>query len=228
MYSTVKNKHKKYFTNQFRKQIITNQIVILVNIILLLTFTLFSKNEQRNIKVLQSEINLTIKGNNSNNNVLSNDFAGEPSQILVNGEVNTSCNKMCWLSNGINNVTIRFGTQLESCKNMFKGLTNIIEIDLSNFDASKVKNMFYMFGDCSNLEKIFFGNINTSLVENMGGLFHGLKKMVSIDVSNFDTSSVTNMLQLFCHCISLKSIDISNFNTSKVENMFIYLLIVMN
>ena len=183
MYSTVKNKHKKYFINQFRKQIVTNQIVILVNIILLLTFTLFSKNEQRNFKVFQSEINLIIKGNNSNNNVLSNDFAGEPSQILVNGEVNTSWNKMCWLSNGINNITIRFGAQLESCKKMFKGLTNIIEIDLSNFETSKVKDMSYMFDNCTNLEKINFGNINTSLVENMKCLFHGLTKIVSFDVA---------------------------------------------
>ena len=220
MYSTVKNKHKKYFINQFRKQIITNQIVILVNIILLLTFSLSIKNEQRNIKVFQSEINLIITGSNSNSNVLSNDFAGEPSQILVNGEVNTSCNKMCWLNNGINNVTIRFGAQLESCKNMFKGLTNIIEIDLSIFDTSKVKDMSYMFDNCTNLEKINFGNINTSLVENMKCLFHGLTKIVSFDVANFDTSSVTNIEKLFCHCNSLKTIDVSNFNTSKVENMF--------
>ena len=157
MYSTVKNKHKKYFINQFRKQIITNQIVILVNIILLLTFSLSIKNEQRNIKVFQSELNLIITGNNSNNNVLSNDFAGEPSQILVNGEVNTSCSKICWLSNGINNVTIRFGAQLESCKNMFKGLTNIIEIDLSNFKTSKVKDMSYMFDNCENLKQLILG-----------------------------------------------------------------------
>ena len=183
MYSTVKNKQKKYFINQFRKKIITNQIVILVNVILLLTFPLSIKNEQRNIKVFQSEINLIITGNNSNSNVLSNDFAGEPSQILVNGEVNTSCNKMCWLSYGINNVTIRFGAQLESFQNMFKGLTNIIEIDLSNFETSKVKDMSYMFDNCTNLEKINFGNINTSLVENMKCLFHGLTKIVSFDVA---------------------------------------------
>ena len=220
MYLTVKNKHKKYFINQFKKKFITNQIVILLNIILLLTFALSNINVLRNIKVFQSEINLIITGNNSNSHVLSNNFAGEPSQILVNGEVNASCNKMCWLSNGINNVTIRFEEQLESCKNMFQGLTNIIEIDLSNFDTSKVKDMSYMFNNCENLEKIIFGNINTSLVENMEYLFHGLKKIISIDVSKFVTSSVTNMEKLFCQCNSLKSIDVSNFNTSKVENMY--------
>ena len=55
---------------------------------------------------------------------------------------------------------------------MFKGLTNIIEIDLSNLDTSKVTNMSYMFVVCSDLGKINFGNINTSLVNNMENLFH--------------------------------------------------------
>ena len=48
---------------------------------------------------------------------------------------------------------------------MFERLTNIIEIDLSNFDASNVRTMQYMFYGCSNLEKIEFGNINTSSLE---------------------------------------------------------------
>ena len=46
-------------------------------------------------------------------------------------------------------------------------LRDIIEIDMSNFDASMVKSMGYMFFQCINLEKINFGNINTSSVENM-------------------------------------------------------------
>ena len=46
--------------------------------------------------------------------------------------------KTCNLVGDKNNITLIFDTQIESCYEMFDGLTNIIEIDLSNFDASKV------------------------------------------------------------------------------------------
>ena len=36
---------------------------------------------------------------------------------------------------------------------MFGDLRNLIEIDLSDFDASKVETMQFMLNGCSNLEK---------------------------------------------------------------------------
>ena len=223
-----KNKHKKYYHIQFIKRkgltkefyYIINLTMLLMIIIILFTLTLSKGNKQRNIKEFKSEINLTINAqSNSDINLLSNDFNINPFQVLVNGIVDSSCSKTCFLKKGINNITIKFEEQLESCKNMFKGLTNIKEIDLSNFDASKVKDMSYMFDGCSNLEKINFGKMKTNLVENMAFLFNDCKKLISIDISNFNTSSVTNMLQMFCYCENVKYINISSkFNTSRVEN----------
>ena len=43
---------------------------------------------------------------------------------------------------------------MTDCSYMFSGCIDIISIDLSSFDSSKVKNMHYMFGKCNNLEKI--------------------------------------------------------------------------
>ena len=63
---------------------------------------------------------------------------------------------------------------------MFERVTSIIEVDLSNFDASKVKSMAYMFFICSNLEKINLGNIDTSSVENMRTLFSCCYSLSSI------------------------------------------------
>ena len=102
---------------------------------------------------------------------------------------------------------------------MFQGLSNLVEIDLSNFDASKVTAMNNMLSSCINLEKINFGKINTSSVQRMDYLFSNSAKLSSIDVSNFDTSSVTKMERMFAGCTSLTSIDVSNFDTKKVENM---------
>ena len=165
-----------------------------------------------------SEIILLLnKGDNQA--ILNNLFPYDPSEILVNGYPGNCYNKICNLTEETNYVTIRFNTNIETCANMFKDLTSIKEIDLSNFDASQVTNMESMFNNCKNLKKIVFGNIITSSVDNMAFLFSECKKLTSIDLSSFDTSSVTNFNLIFSHCEKLKSLDLSNFNTSKATSM---------
>ena len=171
-----------------------------------------------NFTEYKSEINLVIQGP-GNLSILSDSFYLNPSNIIINGNLNLLCNKICYFDNILNNVTIKFDKQLESLENMFKDLNNIIEIDLSKLDTSKATTMASMFENCSNLEKITFGNINTSLVKSMHGLFNNCSKLISLDLSNLDTSSVTDMVEMFSNCKSLRSIDLSKFNTSKVETM---------
>ena len=217
----------KYRHNKYNKLNILNDVFcfivykskLFITIILLFTFVISFENNQRNIKMFQYEIKLLIRGNKSDVNLLSDHFYKEPSIVLVNGVLNSSCKKKCYFENESNNVTIKFEELLDTCEYMFNGLTNINEIDFSNLDTSKVKNMSHMFNGCTNLERIYFGNINTSLVQDMNCVFTDCKKLEFIDLSNFDTSSVTNMRSLFYGCESLKSIDVSKFNTSKVENM---------
>ena len=85
-------------------------------------------------------------------------------------------------------MTLKFEDQINSFKELFKNVTNIIEIDLSNFDSSQVTTMEKMFYGCWHLEKINFKNINTSSVEIMKGLFQDCSSLISIDISNFDTT----------------------------------------
>ena len=114
---------------------------------------------------INSEIHLVIQGDGEQK-LLSNLYSGvAPSEVLVNGIKDDSCSKTCNLEGDRNNITLKFDTLIESCYGMFYFVENMIEIDLSNFDASKVANMGYMFIGCSNLEKIEFGNINTSSLE---------------------------------------------------------------
>ena len=91
--------------------------------------------------------------------------------MIINGNPGICENKICNLNNDLNNITIRFNEEIKTCENMFYDLHNIIEIDLSNFDGSKVTNMHAMFYNCINLKKIIFGNFNTSSVEYMEQLF---------------------------------------------------------
>ena len=170
--------------------------------------------------LLNSEIRLVINGT-IGNNITSNNFKFDHfiSEVIINGISNNYCKKICNLTNDLNNVTIIFNEQILLCESMFEDLENIIEVDLSDFDASKVYNMNKMFLNCTNLKKIIFGNFTTSSVTIMQSTFLGCKSLTSIDLSNFDTSSVTDMKNMFSKCENLKSIDCSSFNTSKVTDM---------
>ena len=101
----------------------------------------------------------------------------------------------------------------------FDGLENILEIDLSNFDTSKVTNMSFMFSSMSHLTTLDLSNFDTSQVTNMNNMFSGMSNLTTLNLSNFDTSQVTNMSNMFYNMSSLTTLDLSNFDTSKVTNM---------
>ena len=173
----------------------------------------------RNLNNYISEIHLVVKGK-GNKQILYSGFNTDPSEVIVNGlSKGDSCKKTCYLEQVINNVTRKFDKIIKSCDNMFYNLENIIEIDLSYFNASEVTDMKGMFNHCKNLEKINFGNINTSSVENMYLLFYNCQKLISIDLSNFDTSKVNNMRSMFNSCTNLKFLDLSNFDTLNVNDI---------
>ena len=104
------------------------------------------------ISIENSEIRLIIQGEGELN-IFNNLFYTNPSEVIVNGISKPLCNKSCEFNKGLNNVTIKFNMLIESCANMFDWRHDIIEIDLSNFDASKVTNMYRMFSDCVNGKK---------------------------------------------------------------------------
>ena len=151
--------------------------------------------------------------------MINDAFYINPSKVFINGIYKESCIRTCDLSLGINNVTLEFDDIINRCDFMFSGLSNITEIDLSNFDSSKVVNMSNMFSYCTKLKKINLWNINTTLVKEMKNLFKNCESLKSIDLSYFDTSSVTNMNYMFQNCKTIKSINASSFNTLNVEDM---------
>ena len=152
-----------------------------MKLLYILSTIFISMHKLRNLNVYQSEIKLVIKGSGYSQ-FLSDDFNTEPDEVIINGEINDSCKKNCIFDNDLNNVTIKFNNQITSCENMFYGLINITEIDLSNFDASHVESMAFMFSQCLGLEKINFGEIDTSSVTLMNNLFQNCTKLTSIDL----------------------------------------------
>ena len=98
-------------------------------------------------------------------------------------------------------------------------IKNILELDLSNFDTSKVANMSHMFNGMRNLTTLNLSNFNTSNVTNMGGMFFSMTNLTTLNLSNFDTSKVTNMGSMFYDISNLTTLNLSNFNTSQVTIM---------
>ena len=100
-----------------------------------------------------SEIHMIIQGQ-GNQSILNNNFYKEPTEVYVNNIKYDACKKSCELPSDLNNITLIFNEEINSCENMFNGLYNIIEIDLSYFDFSLVTNMNSMFRYCYHLQKI--------------------------------------------------------------------------
>ena len=102
---------------------------------------------------------------------------------------------------------------------MFSNMTNLTSLNLSSFDTSKVMNMYSMFSGMTNLTTLNLSNFDTSKVMNMYGMFSGMRNLTTLDLSNFDTSKVMEMRYMFSGMSSLTTLNLSNFNTSQVTNM---------
>ena len=107
----------------------------------------------------------------------------------------------------------------EDMNSMFRNMSSLISLDLSNFDTSKVTNMSYMFFKTSSLTSLNLSNFDTSQVMNMDSIFRSMTNLTTLNLSNFDTSQVTDMHDMFSNVRNLTTLNLSNFNTSRVTDM---------
>ena len=98
-------------------------------------------------------------------------------------------------------------------------IRNVLDIDLSNFDTSKVEDMHWMFAGMSNLTTLNLSNFDTSKVTRMNNMFDRTPSLTTLDLSNFDTSKVTDMHAMFWGMSNLTTLNLSNFDTSQVTDM---------
>ena len=95
-------------------------------ILILVIFNLFLLIEGKN------QITLKFKSDQESDfNILNADFNTDPSEVIINSVSKPICKKNCAFSRGYSTVIIKFNSQLNSCLNMFNGISQIIEIDLS-------------------------------------------------------------------------------------------------
>ena len=102
---------------------------------------------------------------------------------------------------------------------LFSYCKNLIKVDLSSFNTSKITDMGWMFSECENLKSINLSNFDTSKVTNMTGMFARCSGLTSLDLSSFNTSNVTNMGSMFNSCKSLTSLNLNKFDLLKVKEV---------
>ena len=209
-----------------KRKIFKYNIIIIRYIIIINSFILLILNNNNFLigSKFANIIKLKIKGTGYNY-ILSTDtkeyFSEEyyPNITYINDIQKSSISNNYYFDKDDNFVVLIWNNTIDDTSGMFHDCSNITEIDLSNFDTSKVINMAYMFSGCLQLTSLDLSNFNTSNVYNMMSMFSLCSELSSLDLSNFDTSKVIVMADMFGFCTKLSSLDLSNFDTSRVEEM---------
>ena len=193
------------------------QYYMLINIFILI-YLLFPISTSTISKIITIKIKGTgrqqiFNSEFSNSNIPNVYFHGELMTMTDNYEIDITGTEI------ENEITLIWDSENINCKDMFNGLTNIIEVDLSNFYPSYCSTMRNMFNGMINLININMNDFDTSNCNDMNHMFSNCISLKSLDFSSFDTSKVTNMESMFLNCSSLTSLNISNFDTSRVSNM---------
>lgn len=103
---------------------------------------------------------------------------------------------------------------------LLSGLSDVKQIDVTNFDISHVTDMTNMFSGDTNLTKITgLSTWNVGNVTSMNSMVAGDTALTNLDLSNWKPLNVTNMAAMFKGCSGLKSITLNwGQNTNNVQN----------
>ena len=104
---------------------------------------------------------------------------------------------------------------------LLSGLSDVKQIDVTNFDISHVTDMTNMFSGDTNLTKIKgLSTWNVGNVTSMKSMFDGDNNLQTIDgIGEWDVSNATDMTNMFSGDTALTNLDLSNWKPLKVTNM---------
>ena len=165
------------------KTIILNLLIIIkcFNIV----FSLNSTSLYRKLQTIQKiKLKVLLPGSQE---IIYPDYINNL-QVYVNDElVSIDINNKIDISDSNNIITLQFGISLINCDKMFYGLTNIVEVDLTEFDTSEITSMKSFFENCENLQKITFSENYRIFIDSTKNFFSNCKSLSSLDLICFDT-----------------------------------------
>ena len=104
-------------------------------------------------------------------------------------------------------------TKILSMTSTFENCNNLESFSVSGFDVSELKSMKKLFYN-TNLKDYNFDNFNTNNLEDISYMFAS-STFYSFKFPNINTENIIDMSYLFANCSSLNKLDISSLKTSK-------------
>ena len=204
--STIKEKHKYKINEQNSKKMNGNN------------------NNISNYQILRqlqgnNFISIIINGPKENSKIIDDTFSQLPQHIYLD-EADLGVKTSITLEKeGPNEIILSWDNTIDTAYNLFNNCLDIVSIDFSNFDSSKITTMNSMFSGCTSLVSVNFENFNTTSSKNMISMFKNCQSLTSLNLSNFVTQQVINFNSMFMGCSSIESLDLTKFDTSLVKNM---------
>ena len=188
-------------------------------------------NNFQNKNVIKGELEIDSKDINADINLFKSDYNYEIDLYINDKKAKLIKDNSNWkidynfINEGKYPFIMVFNDTVTNMEEFFGKSTNIVSLDLSNFDSSNITSMRILFNKCKNLKEIKgLDKLITNNVRDMEGMFQYCVELEYLDLSNFDTSKVENMAFMFNHCERVKEIKgINKFitnNVTSVEGMF--------
>ena len=216
------------FNLSITKSSIALLIIFLINIPLVSSSNIFGIFSQKKLNFFTSEIKMIIKGKgiqrvfSTDLTMLNNEFCGffyPPTEIYVNDILQpTNNNYIGGLIHEENNITLKWSSTIKFTNCMFHGLSNIIQMDLSNFNTTGTTEMIGMFCGCSSLISLDLSNFDTSSVTYMVSMFEGCNSLIFINLKSFIETSNLNLYGIFTGTHSSLITCINEANAPKIKN----------
>ena len=171
------------------------------------------------------KLSLLVK-KKGNYQIFGKKFNALPDNITVNGSVKNLTNKKIYISSNDYPIILEWNNnnKIFDCSYMFAGLSNIISIDLSEFNLENITSMSCMFFNNYDLKYIKFGEYSTLFLKNMSYMFANCISLTSVNLSIYSLHNI-DMSYTFYNCTSLVDINFSKNNKlylNKVIYMFYF------
>ena len=151
-------------------------------------------------------IRMKFKGTGNENIFINNKNGIDcPNRIYIDRKLISKKTCKYKFPNKIVSIKMEWDKNFIHCYKMFADISNIIEIDLSHFNTSLVKNMSYMFDNCKSLKFVNISNIDISSLINMDNAFRNCKSLKSIDLTNIGILKILNHKYIFYNYNNLKN-----------------------
>ena len=195
------------------------KISVIIYIISIHLFIQTKSNENINCKLNSQYSYITLKINKKGKYSVFRSVK-QPDEIYINEVNQTIINSQYDFNKTNNTIKLVWLNPITSATWWISmSDSQIEEIDLSNFDASKITSMSGMFSRCKSLKFVNLTNLNAPIVEDMSSMFANCENLEYINISNINIPKIKKMNKMFIYCYALKELDLSNINIEVATEM---------